>query len=30
MDNLKDDKYYIQKIVKDLEFIVAHMQKDQM
>lgn len=26
MDNRKDDNYYIQKIKKDLEFIVDHMQ----
>ena len=26
MDNTKDDKYYIQRIKKDLEFIVVHMQ----
>ena len=26
MDNLKNDFYYIQKIQKDLEFIVLHMQ----
>lgn len=26
MDNVKNDNYYIQKIIKDLEFIVAHMR----
>ena len=26
MDNIKNDAYYIQKIRKDLEFIVAHMR----
>ena len=26
MDNLKNDFYYIQKIQKDLEFIVLHMR----
>ena len=26
MDNVKNDNYYIQKIRKDLEFIVAHMR----
>ena len=26
MDNVKNDHYYIQKIKKDLEFIVVHMQ----
>lgn len=26
MDNVKNDNYYIQKIRKDLEFIVVHMQ----
>ena len=26
MDNTKDDKYYIQRIKKDLEFIVVHMR----
>lgn len=26
MDNVKNDAYYIQKIIKDLEFIVAHMR----
>ena len=26
MDNVKNDNYYIQKIKKDLEFIVVHMQ----
>lgn len=26
MDNVKNDAYYIQKIRKDLEFIVAHMR----
>ena len=25
MDNIKNDNYYIQKIRKDLEFIVEHM-----
>ena len=25
MDNVKNDNYYIQKIKKDLEFIVVHM-----
>ena len=25
MDNVKNDNYYIQKIRKDLEFIVEHM-----
>ena len=25
MDNVKNDHYYIQKILKDLEFIVTHM-----
>ena len=26
MDNMKDDNYYIQRIRKDLEFIVIHMR----
>lgn len=26
MDNIKDDNYYIQKLRKDIEFIVVHMQ----
>lgn len=26
MDNVKNDIYYIQKIKKDLEFIVEHME----
>lgn len=26
MDNVKTDHYYIQKIRKDLEFIVKHMR----
>ena len=26
MDNLKNNDYYIQKIKRDLEFIVVHMQ----
>lgn len=26
MDNVKTDSYYIEKIRKDLEFIVDHMQ----
>jgi len=26
MDNIKNDAYYIQKIRKDLEFIVTHMR----
>ena len=26
MDNIKNDTYYIQKIKKDLEFVVAHMK----
>lgn len=26
MDNVKNDNYYIQKIIKDLEFIVVHMK----
>lgn len=26
MDNTKNDHYYIQKILKDLEFIVIHMR----
>ncbi len=26
MDNTKNDSYYIQKITKDLEFIVIHMR----
>ena len=26
MDNVKNDSYYIQKIQKDLEFIVLHMR----
>ena len=25
MDNIKNDKYYIQKIIQDLQFIVKHM-----
>lgn len=25
MDNLKNNNYYIQKIIRDLEFIVVHM-----
>ena len=27
MDNIKNDKYYIQKIKQDLEFIVIHMHE---
>ena len=30
MDNIKDDNYYIQKLRKDLEFIVVHMQDVDM
>lgn len=26
MDNVKNDNYYIQKIIKDLHFVVTHMQ----
>lgn len=26
MDNIKNDNYYIQKIKKDLEFIILHMK----
>lgn len=26
MDNMKDDNYYIQRIIKDLEFMVVHMR----
>ena len=26
MDNLKNDTYYIQKIIQDLNFIVLHMK----
>ncbi len=26
MDNVKNDRYYIQKIENDLEFIVQHMK----
>ena len=26
MDNVKNDNYYIQKIIKDLTFIVTHMR----
>lgn len=26
MDNVKTDSYYVEKIRKDLEFIVDHMQ----
>ena len=26
MDNIKDDRYYIEKIIKDTEFIIDHMQ----
>lgn len=26
MDNIKNDAYYVQKIRKDLEFMVAHMR----
>ena len=26
MDNVKTDSYYIQKIRKDLEFIIEHMR----
>jgi len=26
MDNVKNDEYYIQKIITDLEFIVSHMR----
>jgi len=26
MDNVKNDNYYMQKIIKDLTFIVGHMQ----
>lgn len=25
MDNIKDDNYFIRKIVQDLQFIVDHM-----
>ena len=28
MDNVKNDAYYIQKMRKDLEFIVTHMRKN--
>ena len=30
MDNIKNDFYYIQKIQKDLRFIVLHMQDVDM
>lgn len=30
MDNIKNDFYYIQKIQKDLHFIVLHMQDVDM
>ena len=30
MDNAKTDYYYIQKIKKDLEFIVTHMRNVDM
>ena len=30
MDNTKDDKNYIQRIKKDLEFIVVHMRNDDI
>jgi len=26
MDNVKNDSYYIQKVIKDLEFMVIHMR----
>lgn len=26
MDNVKDDKYYVQKISRDLVFVVEHMK----
>ncbi len=26
MNNIKDDSYYLQKIRKDLDFIIAHME----
>ena len=26
MDNIKDDRYYIDKMVKDTQFIIDHMQ----
>ena len=26
MDNIKDDRYYIAKIIKDTKFIIDHMQ----
>jgi len=30
MDNVKNDNYYIQKIRKDLEFIVIHMRETDL
>ena len=27
MDNVKNDRYYIQKIQNDLQFIVQHMKE---
>lgn len=30
MDNIKNDNYYIQKIIKDLEFIVIHMKNTDL
>ena len=30
MDNVKTDSYYIEKIRKDLEFIVEHMRNVDM
>lgn|GEM_PF-5760409 len=26
MDNVKDDKYYLKKIIADLEFMIDHTQ----
>lgn len=30
MDNIKNDNYYIQKIARDLEFIIFHMKDVDM
>ena len=30
MDNVKNDRYYIQKIRNDLQFIVQHMKEEDI
>ena len=27
MDNIKDDSYYLAKIIRDIDFIIAHMSR---